>query len=109
MTLIVYHMMYCTPQRVRETMAKVDDDIIYRFKNGWQHVYVYPNRIEIRTPRAATLWLTKKTETIYISKIRDVSRKPKYVRIHLGAASVRQINGKRKDIDALMDVINAAM
>lgn len=27
----------------------------------------------------------------------------------LGAASVRQINGKRKDIDALMDAINAAM
>ena len=43
------------------------------------------------------------------AKIRDVSRKPKYVRIHLGAASVRQINGKRKDIDALMDVINAGI
>ncbi len=90
-------------------MAKTDDDLIYQFKNGWEHVYLYPNRIEIKTPRAATLWLTKKTDVIYLSKIRDVARKPKYVRIHLGAASVRQINGKRRDIDALMDVLNSRL
>lgn len=87
-------------------MAEKEEPLL-TWKSGSVRVSAYENRIEMRIPKVLTLGLTHRTETIYYSSIRDMDVKARSIRIHLGAASVRQVDGSKKEIRALADLINS--
>ncbi|KFI65930.1 hypothetical protein [Bifidobacterium cuniculi] len=88
-------------------MAKTKEEPLLQYRVGNERVSAYENRIEIRHPKVLTLGLTHRTDTIFYSAIQDVDVATRSITVHMGTLRLQRIGGSKKDIRALVDIINA--